>query len=237
MLAPPLLFSDSQLRTSPLFLRRLRSHVPKISRIKFSDLSSSVFPCYIPCFQPRLFVSSDQPMSYSLFCSLPRPVFSSYSRGRERKRRRREKCACLSKIRCYFFATELGLAVHLTWSEASFHVLRADHSHVHRHLFLKQQGMPLRPLDAKNANVPHDRSLLFPSLYLKNLLPPRLLLFASPSVHPHAFRPEKRSHGGQLLDLHVIHLQNKTTVRPTLSCLLLPPSVALNVNQSVSEMT
>ena len=38
------------------------------------------------------------------------------------------------------------------------HILRANHSHVHRHLFFKCQGGPVRPLDAQISGLAHNNS-------------------------------------------------------------------------------
>ena len=89
---------------------------------------------------------------------LPQPVSSSHVG------------ACLSTLRWSFFAAQVGLApatlcpstLHThavlpissadhpgSLHEHFVHVLRADHSHVQRHLHLKHQGVPLWPLGAQ----------------------------------------------------------------------------------------
>ena len=82
-----------------------------------------------------------------------------------------------------------------------FHVLRADHSHVHRHLLLKQDGVPMWLVDAQVTGLAHDSSCksshLSLCLNLKNLtrhLPPeqawpwwivpaRLSIYLPPRTH------------------------------------------------------
>ena len=72
----------------------------------------------------------------------------------------------------------------------------ADHSHVHRHLLLKQLGVPPRPRDAKIESLAHGCSCrsshLSPCLYFVDLLPPSLQLLSSSSFQPDTFRPSKR---------------------------------------------
>ena len=73
-----------------------------------------------------------------------------------------------------------------------FHVLWADHSHVHRHLLFKVQCVPLRPLAAQGTVLTHDcarkSSHLSPCLHLQDLLPQGLQLLISPSSQPGTFR-------------------------------------------------
>ena len=75
-----------------------------------------------------------------------------------------------------------------------FHVLRADHSHVHLYLLLKDQRVPLRPLHAQVTGFAHNRSCrssnLSPCLHFEDLFPPCLMLFCSPSVQAHTFRQQ-----------------------------------------------
>ena len=142
-------------------------------------------------------------MSYSLFCTHP-PSTTSFLVPFV-------VLAC-SPLRWSSFAAKLGVATPHTrallhtssnrssWlvSDALFHVLRADHSHVHHYLLLKFQGVPLRPLDAQvmclAQNCSCKSSQLSPCLHFKKkMIPPRLLLFSLPSSHPHSYRfPKKK---------------------------------------------
>ena len=72
-----------------------------------------------------------------------------------------------------------------------FYVLRADHSRVHCHLPFKNQGVPLRPLDAKIASLARDGSCrsshLSPCLHFEDLFPPSLHVLFSPASQPDTF--------------------------------------------------
>ena len=72
----------------------------------------------------------------------------------------------------------------------------------------------LWPPDAKIKGLAQNCSCksshLLPGLHLGNLLPPCLMHFFSPSVHPHTVRPTERGHGGEFrLNLQIINLHEK----------------------------
>ena len=95
-----------------------------------------------------------------------------------------------------------------------FHVLPADHSHVHRHLPFKKLGVPLWPLDAQITSLAHDGSCrsshLSPCLHFENLLPPSLHLLCAPFSLPDFLRPSKRDHGGKFfLHFEIIHVHEE----------------------------
>ena len=97
-----------------------------------------------------------------------------------------------------------------------FYVLRADHSHVHRHLSLKHQDVPLRPLNAQIAGF--QTSLLLHALSPVSMSALQRPASSTPSAAlfsicpPTRLPPEDRGHG------------EKTTL--THSCLLLLPSAS-----------
>ena len=191
--------------TSNLSLRFLVlcSHFRNPSGIRFLT-SFHVGQWYNLCFsapssvlQSRHSFSSDQPVSYNLFCTHP-PSTTSFL----------ITCRCLSVHASLVSLRSIAsigssrtpscssphscFAAYLSRQKHLFHVLRADHSHVHRHLLLKQPGVPMWPFDAKIASLALDcrckASHLSPRLYFKDLLPPSLLLlsFHFPSQTPSA---------------------------------------------------
>ena len=72
-----------------------------------------------------------------------------------------------------------------------FHVLKEDRSHVHPYTLLKDQSVPLRPLDASVMGFAHDRSCrssnLSPCLHFEEMFLPCIMLFT--------LRPTKRGDG------------------------------------------
>ena len=87
------------------------------------------------------------------------------------------------------------------FSEADCSRPAADHYHVHHHLLLKHQGVPMWLPEAKITSLARDWSCkpshLSPCPHFQDLLPPRLL-FSCPSSHPHTIRPKERCHSGQV---------------------------------------
>ena len=135
-------------------------------------------------------LSSDKPMSYNLFSiQSPSTPASSSHFG-----------ACLSKLRWSAFEAQLWLApatlfpstLHMlccpflpvdhfcSLQEHLFRALRGHHSHIHRHLPVKQKSVPLWPLDAQITgpapNSDCKSSDFFSCLNFENLLSPRFHL-------------------------------------------------------------
>ena len=135
------------------------------------------------------FFSSDQPMLYSLLCTHPSSTTNVLITLRCLSVHEPvgvHKQHSLDRLQTYSFfqlhtlvlcCPSLPIDHPGLFQQHILHILRASHSYVHRHLHLKQQGVPLWPLDAKIASFAHDRLSwpchLFPSPCLKNLHPPR----------------------------------------------------------------
>ena len=151
----------------------------------------------VPCssLQPRHFFSSDQPVSYSVFCTrLPSttnflitlrcficPLFIDFSSQHSLDRIQPNSLLQHNTLACCCPCIPQEnpglLQMHL------LHILRANHPHVNLHLLFKQLGVPQSPLDAQVTGLAHYRSCksshLSPCLHLKDLLLPRLLLLSS----------------------------------------------------------
>ena len=130
-----------------------------------------------------------------------------------------------------------------------FHVLRADHTHVHRHSSLKPQGVPLWPPDAQITGFIAAAVGAFPHLFIADPFCSReqsaamversastskymqhLLLLSSPFSHPHTFR---QKYWKVLLNLQIVHLHEER-LRHRLSCLMLLPPSASTTSPSLS---
>ena len=215
----------------------LRSQFPNFSGI-WLLISFQHGQWYNLCFSvpssslhPQHFFSSDQPMSYDLFCTHP-PSTSSVL----------ITCGCLSvTIRWSFFAAWPISSSRPFWlvSEACvFYILREDHSHVHRFLSFKHQGVPLWPLDAQVTGLAHNGSCrsshLPPRLNLKKLLPPSLPSALMP-IFPSQI-PLSKPTWPILPPLPKYSLPCNVRATPIPSHLLLLSFVLLNLSLSVGAM-
>ena len=173
---------------------------------------------------PRHFFSSEQPMSYNFFLHatsfhdhLPLrrlPVHTSFVFlrstawiGSNHTPSFSSSCSCFA---AHFFQLDHpGL-----FQKHLLNVLRAGHSHVHHHLPFEQQGVPMRPLDAQVTGLAHDGSCrsshLPPCLYIKDLLPPCLLLFFFTMFPTRPLAPERAWPRWRILpQLPTVHFHDK----------------------------
>ena len=195
---------DSSL-TLPIFLRRLG---PLLQFAKlFWDLVADPIPtraviqstiCASPClllyYIPRHFFSSDQPMSYNLFCTQSTSTTSflvTLSLG-------------LDPVTLLLSSPHTRALLPISSNRTSWLAPEASYSRPSGRplsspplLALQQkQGVPLRPLDAKITTFAHACTHGPSHLDFKDLLPPCLLLFFSPFSQPDTLRANKRGHGG-----------------------------------------
>ena len=161
---------------------------------------------------PRHLFSSDQPISYNLFSApilLLLPASSPHVD------------ACLSillwlasqqsldwfKPHSLFQLFTLVLCCPFPpkdhpglFQEHLLHILWADHSHVHRHLLVKQQVAPLYPLNTKITGF--EKKQILQGLAPASMSAPRRSAFSTLSgalsaiISRHTFRPNDCRHGG-----------------------------------------